>query len=108
HLIHSNMRKWPDRVMATFETGETWTWADAFEIGVSGAQTLRAHGLDEHSHVGTLLENGPDWFRAWFSVSMLGGTVVPFLPAHRGAVLTDMLLRSDCKAVVTSEDLRGR
>ncbi|XVQ06407.1 AMP-binding protein [Spirillospora sp. CA-255316] len=107
-LIHTNVQKWPDRVMATFESGETWTWSDAFAIGVSGAQTLRAYGLDERSHVGTLLENGPDWFRAWFSISMLGGTIVPFLPAHRGAVLTDMLMRSDCKAIITSGDLRER
>ena len=108
HLIQTNTGKWPDRVMATFESGETWTWSEAFDIGVAGAQTLRAHGLDEHSHVGTLLENGPDWFRAWLSISMLGGTIVPFLPAHRGAVLADMLARSDCKAIITSDDFRER
>lgn len=107
-LIHANMQKWPDRVIASFESGESWTWSEAFEIGISGAQTLRAHGLTEHSHVGTLMENGPDWFRAWLSISMLGGTIVPFLPAHRGAVLSDMLVRSDCKAIITSDDLRER
>jgi crotonobetaine/carnitine-CoA ligase len=107
-LIHANAQKWPDRVMAMFESGEAWTWAEAYAIGVSGAQTLRSRGLDENSHVGTLLENGPDWFRAWFSISLLGGTIVPFLPAHRGAVLTDMLERSDCRAIITSEDLQGR
>lgn len=108
HLIEANMLKWPDRVMATFESGETWTWSEAHEIGVSGAQALRARGLDEHSHVGTLLENGPEWFRAWFSISMLGGTIVPFLPAHRGAVLNDMLVRSGCRALITSDELSGR
>lgn len=107
-MVHANMRKWPERVMATFETGERWTWADAFQIGATGARALRAHGLDENSHVGILLENGPDWFRAYFSISLLGGTVVPFLPAHQGAVLADMLRRSDCKAIITSENLRDR
>lgn len=107
-LLHSNVQKWPNRVMATFETGERWTWAEAFDIGVSAAQTLRSRGLDEHSHVGVLLENGADWFRAWLGISLLGGTMVPFLPAHRGAVLSDMLRRGDCRAVITSPELRGR
>lgn len=107
-LIHGNYQKWPNRVMVTFETGEQWTWAEAFDIGVSTARTLRAHGLDGRSHVGVLLENGADWFRAWLGITLLGGTIVPFLTAHRGAVMADMLRRSDCRAIITSSELRGR
>jgi crotonobetaine/carnitine-CoA ligase len=106
HLLQRNMQRWPDRVMATFDTGESWTWAQAFDIGSAAAQELRSRGLGEHSHIGVLLPNGSDWFRAWFGISLLGGTMVPFLPAHRGAVLSDMVRRSDCKAVITTPKLR--
>jgi carnitine-CoA ligase len=103
---HAGQR--PDEVVALFEDGTTWTWAQARDAVRDTAGALRALGVREGDLVGMWLPNGRAAVRLWWALSWLGATLVPINTAYRGPLLEHVLRDSGVSLLVAHRDLVPR
>lgn len=64
------------------------------------AKGLQDIGLVKGDKVGIIMGNRPEFLFPWFRLSKLGAVEVPLNTAHRGDLLTYMLMQADCRCVV--------
>ncbi|MFZ5867913.1 MAG: AMP-binding protein [Thermodesulfobacteriota bacterium] len=64
------------------------------------AAGLQEIGVVRGDKVAILMRNRPEFLFLWFGLSKLGAVEVPINTAHRGALLTYMVDKSDCKFMV--------
>jgi carnitine-CoA ligase len=98
----------PHQVMAVFDDGVTWTWAQARDAVRVTAGALREHGVQAGDLVGMWLPNGRAAIRVWWAVNWLGASLVPLNTAYRGPVLEHVLRDSGIRLLVAHPDLIPR
>jgi crotonobetaine/carnitine-CoA ligase len=98
----------PDRRLAPFEDGSTWTWRQALERACAAGNVLRSLGLAQGQIVALVLPNGPDFLRAWWGAALLEATIFPINPALRGGLLERPLVIGRPAMLVTTPDLAER
>ncbi|MFH1138022.1 MAG: AMP-binding protein [Pseudomonadota bacterium] len=74
-------------------------WSDRTAAG------FRSLGLKKGDKTALMLGNRPEFLFLWFGLCKLGAVEVPLNVAHRGSILSYMLERSDCRAIVTEAPL---
>ncbi len=105
HCLQGGAAQWPDDVMITFEDGLVWTRRDALEMGCGAADRLRAAGVRQGDVVAVMLDNGPNFLRAWFGAALLGATLLPVNPAYRGALLDRTFTLGSPKVIVSRPEV---
>jgi carnitine-CoA ligase len=103
---HADQR--PDQVVALFDDGTTWTWAQARDEVRGTAGALRALGVRAGDLVGMWLPNGPTAVRLWWAVNWLGAALVPLNIAYRGPLLEHVLRDSGVALLVAHHELAPR
>jgi len=101
-LLEQRARTVPTSTCVTFEDGAAWTWYDAAEVSRRSSAALRAAGIAPGDRVVIMMENGPDWLRAWWGLCGLGATMVPLNPALRGELLRHCCALTGPTAAVAS------
>jgi carnitine-CoA ligase len=102
-ILESNARDAPTRCCAVFEDAIHWTWADAVEQMRRGADVLASCGVHRGQRVLLMLDNGPQWLRAWSAIASLGAVTVPVNTAFLGGVLAQLAKRSAATFTVTND-----
>lgn len=98
----------PDDVAVTFDTGESWTNAQALSETYRAANALAAQGVHQHDHVGIFLWNGPEFLRAWWGATALGAAIATYNVSYRGGILEHALGLGRPKVLVSNGELAER
>lgn len=107
-LLRHGAQQWPDKVLASFEDGSSWTWQQCFAQAHRAANGLRERGIEPGHRVMIMLPNGAPWLRAWWGSALLGGIVAPINPAYRGQMLADLCDTVAPHAIVTDGEGAAR
>ena len=108
YVLERNAAQFPDAVMASFEDGSRWTWADGLANARSAATRLRKAGVQQDDAVVVFLPNGPDFLRAWLGTTFLGAVLVPLNTAFKGGLLEHALTITAPVLAVSSGELAER
>jgi carnitine-CoA ligase len=65
------------------------------------AAGLQSLGAGKGDKIAVIMQNRPEFLFLWFGICKLGAVEVPINTAHRGALLTYMLDKADCRFIVT-------
>ncbi|MEC9347490.1 MAG: AMP-binding protein [Pseudomonadota bacterium] len=98
----------PDRVLAVFDDGSTWTYAMLRDRVVAAANGLAALGVGQGDHVVSWQPTGGDAIVTWIAINYLGAVYVPFNTAYRGGLLEHVVWLSDARVAVVHADLLER
>lgn len=112
HVLANLLEKYaattPERTMALFQDGASWTFAQALEITRRTASGLQALGVKQGDHVNVWLPNGKDNIAVWFAINYLGAIYVPINLAYKGRILEHVLANAGAKLIVAHADLIDR
>lgn len=97
-----------DRTYVLFESGETWTFAEALTEARRSAHALAAIGVGAGDRVAAWSPTVPASLRAWFGANLLGAVSVHLNTAYRGPVLEAMIAGSRVKVLVAHRGLLER
>ncbi|TCO62109.1 AMP-binding protein [Actinocrispum wychmicini] len=108
-LLRRRAREQPDDPYATFtDTGEEWSFMDAYAAARAAARGLRQLGVVVGDRVLAWLPNGAEVLRVWFGANLLGAAFVPMNLAYRGAILEHVIRISQAKVLVVHATLLDR
>ncbi len=65
---------------------------------------LQQLGVGSNDKVAIMMSNRPEYLFSWFGLSKLGAVEVPVNTAHRGELLSYMLDKADCVALIIETD----
>ena len=108
HRLDCAARDFPDRLLAQFEDGTTWTYAEARAIAQSTAAGLRDRGVQRGDMVSVWLPNGPACMQAWFGINYLGAVYAPINTGYRGRLLEHVLKNTGARLMIAHPDLLPR
>ncbi len=108
YVLERNAAQFPDALMASFEDGSRWTWAEGLAHARSAATALRSAGVRQDDAVVVFLPNGPDFLRAWLGTTFLGAVLVPLNTAFKGGLLEHALTITEPVLAVSAGDLAER
>jgi crotonobetaine/carnitine-CoA ligase len=91
YLLDSRAARYPDRPLARFEDGKTWTYAECREEVRRLAQGLQSHGVRKGDRVFVWLPSSRPIVLAWFAINYLGAIYVPLNTAYKGKVLEHVI-----------------
>ena len=100
HLLERWAREKPDQTAFIFESGETWTWAQALTLTRQAARGLQNMGVKQGEHVLSWQPNGREAILTWFGLDYLGAVYVPINTAYKGGLLQHVVQLSDAKLMV--------
>ena len=107
-MLDSRAARHPDRRVALFEDGRTWTYAECRERVRRAAAGLQALGVGKGDRVLAWLPTGMPMVLTWFATNYLGGVFVPLNTAYRGKVLEHVINCAAGSVMVAHPDLVGR
>jgi long-chain acyl-CoA synthetase len=64
---------------------------------------LKKLGINDHSHVGLMIANKPEYAIAYFALLSLGATVIPINPTFKENEITYILNDADAEALIVDE-----
>jgi crotonobetaine/carnitine-CoA ligase len=108
HMLDVAAQRHPDRVLALFEDGRTWTYAEARRIARDTAAGLAKLGVRRGDRVSVWLPNGPAAVRVWFGLNYLGAVFAPINTAYRGRLLEHVLANTGARLLVAHAGLVDR
>ncbi len=108
HMLDAAAAAFPERVLARFEDGSTWTYGEARDIARQTAAGLAALGVGRGEMVSVWLPNGAAAIRAWFGINYLGAVFAPINTAYRGRLLAHVLENTGAKLLIVHDALAGR
>ena len=103
-LLRQGAERHPDRPLATFEGGTTWTWSEALGLAQGAAQILQDQGVGRGDRVALFMENSAELLQVWWGASLIGAVIAPMNPAYKGQILEHACRRADARTVVTTPD----
>ena len=107
-LLERHARERPEAVFATFEDGQTWTYASTRDLVSRTAAGLAALGVRQGDLVHVWMASGPDAVRVWFAINWLGAVYVPLNLAYKGRLLEHVIAKAQAKLIVADADLAPR
>ena len=97
-----------DRPLVVFDGGDTWSYADTWDIARGTAAALQALGVKRGDRVLVWLHDGPVMVRLMLGLVVLGAVYTPVNPAYRGAILEHVIGLADAELMVADGTLLGR
>ncbi|HVW40965.1 MAG TPA: class I adenylate-forming enzyme family protein [Amycolatopsis sp.] len=97
----------PDRPAVVFPGGGR-TYGELVADAVATARGLYALGVRPGDHVGILMPNCPEFFDAYFGVSLLGCVLVPLNARFRSSELGYVIDHARLAAVLTTDSIADR
>jgi crotonobetaine/carnitine-CoA ligase len=98
----------PDAVFLLFDSGETWTFAEALERVRTFAAGLEALGVNQGDLVLSWQGNGPMAVTTFLALNFLGAVYVPINTSYRGRLLEHVLRNSGARLMLADGRLVGR
>ena len=107
-MLDARAVRYPDRRVALFEDGSSWTYAECRERVRSAAAALQALGVSKGDRVNAWLPTGMPMVLTWFATNYLGAIFVPLNTAYRGKVLEHVINSAGASVMVAHPDLVER
>ena len=98
----------PEAPCVCFDSGEEWSFRDAWQIARSRAGAFRTLGVARGEVVLVWLPNGPALIRAWFGLNTLGAIYTPMNVALRGGMLEHVIRNSGASTLIVHHELLPR
>jgi len=76
-MLRQGAERHPDRRLATFEGGTTWTWSEALRLAQGAAQILQDQGVGRGDRVALFMENSAELLQVWWGASLIGAVIAP-------------------------------
>ncbi len=108
HLLDLNAARFPERGFASFEDGQSWSYAQALRLARNGAAALKGLGVKRGDLVSVWLPNGAAAMRAWLAINYLGAVFAPINTAYRGRLLEHVLRTTGASILICHADLFSR
>lgn len=107
-ILDSRAERHPDRRVAMFEDGTTWTYAECRDRVRRAARALQALGVKKGDRVIAWLPTGMPMILTWFGANYLGAIFVPLNTAYRGKVLEHVINNASASVMVAHPELAPR
>ena len=111
-VIPAILARWaeetPDALCVRFDSGEEWSFRDAWKVARTRAGAFRGLGVAKGEVVLVWLPNGPALMRAWFGLNALGAVYTPINIALRGGMLEHVIRNSGASTLVVHHELVPR
>jgi len=106
HAAALAAERWGD-APALLEHGETWSFAQLWELSRAAASALIARGVGEGDRVAIWAPNCREWIVAALGAMTLGATLVPLNTRLKGIEAGDILRRTRARMLFTVRDFLG-
>lgn len=107
-ILERGAAEHPDRIVARFENGTSWTWREALAEARSAAAGLRDLGIGRGDRVLVWAPNGPELLKSWFATALLGAVYSPINIAYRGDLLQHVITNSGAQVMIAHAGLVDR
>jgi crotonobetaine/carnitine-CoA ligase len=107
-LLDTHAANHPQRQIALFEDGTSWTWGECRERARAMAAALQQLGVKRGDRVAAWMPSGPRIVLTWFAANYLGAVFVPLNTAYRGRILEHALHQSAARLLIVHGDLLER
>ena len=107
-ILEAQAERLGDRPLVVFDGGDTWSYADTWNIARGTAAALQALGVKRGDRVLVWLHDGPVMVRLMLGLVVLGAVYTPVNPAYRGAILEHVIGLADAEFMVADGTLLGR
>ena len=107
-ILEGQARRLGDRPLVAFDGGDTWSYAETWDIARGTAAALQALGVKRGDRVLVWMHDGPTMVRLMLGLVVLGAVYVPVNPAYRGAILEHVVNLADAELLVTDGALLDR
>lgn len=107
-ILEAQAGRFGDRPLVVFDGGDTWSYADTWNIARGTAAALQALGVKRGDRVLVWLHDGPVMVRLMLGLVVLGAVCTPVNPAYRGAILEHVIGLADAEILVADGTLLGR
>ena len=107
-ILDTRAIRYPDRRVAMFEDGTTWTYAECRDRVRRAAAALQALGVKKGDRVLAWLPTGMPMMLTWFASNYLGAVFVPLNTAYRGTVLEHVINSARAEVMVVHRELAPR
>ena len=107
-ILEAQAERLGDRPLVVFDGGDTWSYADTWDIARGTAAALQAIGVKRGDRVLVWLHDGPVMVRLMLGLVVLGAVYTPVNPAYRGAILEHVIGLADAELLVADDSLLGR
>ncbi|MEU8780924.1 amino acid adenylation domain-containing protein [Streptomyces sp. NPDC048637] len=104
HELFEDQVRWrPDDIAAVHGT-ESWSYRELNERANRVAHALRRGGLHDEDVIAVVTERTLQWLVAVLAVFKAGGVYLPVEPHFPADRISGMLVRADCRQVLTERD----
>ena len=107
-ILEAQAERLGDRPLVVFDGGDSWSYADTWNIARGTAAALQALGVKRGDRVLVWLHDGPVMVRVMLGLVVLGAVYTPVNPAYRGAILEHVIGLADAELMVADGTLLGR
>ena len=108
YMLDVRAARHPERRVALFEDGQSWTYEQCRRQVRAAATALQRLGVRKGDPVLAWLPAGRPLLLTWFAANYLGAVFVPLNTAYRGKVLEHVIHNSGAAVMVAHEDLVDR
>lgn len=108
YMLDTRAARHPQRRLALFEDGSSWTYAECRQQVRAAAAALQQLGVRKGDRVLAWLPTGMPMVLTWFAANYLGAVFVPLNTAYRGAVLEHVVNNAGGAVMVAHPELAGR
>ncbi|MGH8287105.1 MAG: AMP-binding protein [Steroidobacteraceae bacterium] len=108
YMLDVRAARHPDRRVAVFEDGVSWTYRECRAHVRAMAAGLQALGVAKGDRVVAWLPNGRAMITAWFAINYLGAIFVPLNTAYRGRMLEHVVNLAGAKLLLAHDELVER
>jgi carnitine-CoA ligase len=107
-MLDTRAERFPQRRVALFEDGSSWTYAECRDQVRKAAAALQALGVRHGDRVIAWLPSGMPMVLTWFATNYLGAIFVPLNTAYRGMVLEHVVNSAAARVMVAHPELLPR
>lgn len=108
YMLETRAARHPNRRLALFEDGSTWTYAECLADVRAAAAGLQALGVSQGDRVLAWLPTGRTMVLTWFAANYLGAVFVPLNTAYKGDVLAHVVNAAEAAIMVAHSTLLPR
>jgi carnitine-CoA ligase len=108
HMLDARAARHPDRCLAVFEDGSSWTYSQCRVHVRAAAAALQGLGVRKGDRVLAWLPTGMPMILTWFAANYLGAVFVPINTAYRSKVLEHVINNSGAAVMVAHAELVER
>ena len=107
-ILEAQAERLGDLPLVVFDGGDSWSYADTWNIARGTAAALQALGVKRGDRVLVWLHDGPVMVRVMLGLVVLGAVYTPVNPAYRGAIPEHVIGLADAELMVADGTLLGR